>query len=131
MPVKGVKSVNKKINSFLSKQATRTTERVVQEILIEGLSHAISLAPMDTSTLVNSQFTNLRPISNGIRGEAGFSASYAAHVHEAKGTLKGQDRPNSRGQYWSPNAEPEFLKKGFERDGLESIKQIIKRGYKI
>jgi hypothetical protein len=36
-----------------------------------------------------------------------------------------------KGNYWDPDGEPDFLRKGFERDGLNEIKAIIKQGYKV
>jgi len=64
-------------------------------------------------------------------GRVGYTASYAARVNAAGGTLKGKPRPDGSGNYWDPDAEPYFLRKGFERDGIADIKATIQRGYKL
>ena len=73
---------------------------------------------------------------NGTRvtGRVGYSANYAAYVHDMPGKLKGQPRSHfgktregtefgggtGKGNYWDPHGEPQFLKKGFdeERDAI-------------
>ena len=67
----------------------------------------------------------------------GYTAAYAAAVHDAKGTLKGTNTPRSasdpsRGNVWDPDAEPGFLRKAFEdSDARRDIDSIIERHMKI
>ncbi|MFQ0991319.1 hypothetical protein [Gilliamella apicola] len=97
------------------------------------MTYVAPITPMDMSNLINSQFRELIPIPNGWTGRVGYTANYAAYVNNAKGTLKGKKRTGkkSHGNYWDPHAEPDFIHQGFERDGKEAIKQVIRDGYKI
>lgn len=131
MPVKGIERVRMNTKKKLEEIAGPVTERVLTEVLIIGSGYASTMTPVDTSTLINSQYRRLEPTSGGKRGVVGYTAGYAAFVHGASGKLKGLARPGGRGKYWDPKGEPEFLKKGFERDGLAAIKAAIKRGYKV
>ncbi|WP_312226749.1 hypothetical protein [Pseudescherichia sp.] len=131
MPVKGIKRVQMNAKKLLGQVAGPVTERVITEVMIVGMGYSAQITPMDTSTLVNSQFRELRPIPGGMTGRVGFTASYAARVNAAPGTLKGQPRANGNGNYWDPNGEPDFLRKGFERDGINDIRATIRRGYKL
>lgn len=132
MTVKGVSKVNKNIQHFTKEIAEVRTQRIIQQIMTVGMSFVAPLTPIDTANLINSQYRELKPIPKGWVGRIGYTANYAALVNNAKGTAKGKrSGKKSRGNYWSPNAEPHFIEKGFERDGKEAIKQVIKDGYKI
>ena len=145
MPVKGIKRVQMNTRKVLTDIAGPRTERVLTEIMIVGSSYAALLTPIDTSTLINSQYRKLVSIPGGMQGKVGYSAKYAAAVHGMSGKLKGQPREHfgktrsgkefgggtGKGNYWDPGAEPGFLTKGFERDGLNEIKAIIRQGYKV
>lgn len=132
MPVKGVSKVNKNIQRFTKEIAEVRTQRIIHQIMIVGMSFVAPITPRDTSTLINSQYRELKPIPKGWMGRVGYTANYAAYVNNAKGTAKGKRTgKKSQGDYWSPNAEPHFIEKGFERDGKEAIEQVIKDGYKI
>lgn len=145
MPVKGIERVRRNTKKKLEEIAGPVTERALNEVLIIGSGYASALTPVDTSTLINSQYRKVEPAPSGMKGMVGYTASYAAAVHAMSGELKGQQRAHfgktragqefgggtGVGNYWDPNAEPGFLKKGFERDGLAAIKAAIKRGYKV
>jgi hypothetical protein len=146
MPVKGVKEVNQNIKRFIDKARGPITEVTLTKVLIAGAAHAARITPVDTSNLINSQFRRVVKLGDGWTGTAGYTAEYAKWVHEMPGTLKGKPRSevksfttkaggvafeSNQGNFWSPNGEPEFLRKGFERDGLSEIKGIIQAGYKI
>ena len=70
-------------------------------------------------------------------GMLGYTAAYAAAVHDAKGTLVGKNvlrdkNDPSRGVVWAKDGEPEFLRKSFEApDAVAAIKQIVDRNMKI
>lgn len=132
MPVKN--NVGKSYKKLVGKIAGDLTEDVVTKISAVGLANALSLTPNDTGNLINSQFRDVKQTSNGWSAKVGFTANYAYYVHEAKGVLLGTNTPRGKGRsgnVWDPDAEPQFLVKGFERDGAEEIQQIIKRGYKL
>lgn len=146
MPVKGIKEVNQKITALLKRQAGPVTEQTMMAVLIEGRAAAAAITPRDTSTLVNSMYLKIYPAKGKLVGKVGYAAEYALYVSEAPGTLKGKPRSSvksfetssgktgfasSQGNFWDPHAEPDFLRKGFERDALPVIKQIIRKGYQL
>lgn len=125
------------------------TERTLTEVLIIGGGYADSMTPVDLGNLLNSRFREVRQLGNKWVARYGYTARYAAAVHGLSAKLKGQPRSDfgktgnqsnvgpqmprafgggsGTGNYWDPAAEPEWLTKGFERDGLEDIKAAIKR----
>lgn len=132
MAVKGVSKVNRNIHRITNDIANIRTQRIIQQVMIVGMSFVAPITPRDTSTLINSQYRELKPVPKGWIGRVGYTANYAAFVNNAKGTAKGKRTgKKSQGDYWSPNAEPHFVEKGFERDGQQAIEQVIKDGYKI
>ena len=133
MPAKGVNKVRKNIGRILEGISGPQAERAVTEALIIGGGMAATMTPVDTSLLINSQFREVKKTGTKIKGRMGYTAAYAAAVHDAKGTLDGQARdPNdgSRGNFWDPAAEPEFLKKGFEMT-KDDIDRAVKRNMEV
>ena len=132
MAVKGGSNVNKNIQRLTKQIANERTQRVIQQVMIVGMSFVAPLTPIDTSYLINSQYRELRRSNNRWVGRVGYTANYAAFVNNARGTATGKRRGRgSQGNYWSPHAEPHFMEKGFERDGKQAIEQVIRDGYKI
>lgn len=126
MPARGVKRVRRNIGRIMQDISGHMAERAVTEALIIGGGMATTLTPVDTSFLINSQYRIVKRISTKVNGQLGYTASYAAAVHDAKGTLKGQPRDpgdSSRGNFWDPAGEPEFLTKGFEmtKDDIDRV----------
>ncbi|OYQ41098.1 hypothetical protein CHU94_08285 [Rhodoferax sp. TH121] len=79
--------------------------RGMTQALILGASEASALTPIDTSTLLNSQFRNVDKQGGRIVGTVGYTASYAVPVHD----------PENPQNFRRPSATKEFLRKGFER----------------
>lgn len=131
MPVKGIKQVQQNTTRLLAKLAGPVTEKTMVEVLITGQAYAAAITPVDTSTLINSQYRKLIPATGGLIGKVGYAANYAQYVNDSSGKLAHTQRPDGNGYYWDPNGEPDFLRKGFERDGIDDIKEVIKRGYSI
>lgn len=131
MPIKGLDAAKKQTERIVGRITGIMSERTVTEILIIGAGYASVLTPVVTSTLINSQFRRVENGPNGVRGMVGYTAVYAAAVNAAKGTLTGQPRPGNRGTYWAPGGEPDFLRKGFERDGKADIEAAVRRGMKL
>lgn len=131
MPIKGLGAAKKLLSSTVNRIRGRLSEQTVTEICIIGAGYASVLTPVDTSTLINSQFRRIEHRVTGVYGLVGYTAAYAAAVNAAKGTLAGQPRPGNRGTYWAPGGEPDFLKKGFERDGKADIEAAVRRGMKL
>ncbi len=88
--VRGVSKVSNNINRLIDNIEKRKTMRALYSALFEiGLESAV-LVPIDTSTLVNSQFREVVIKGTRLTGRIGYSANYAAYVHEAKGIHLGK-----------------------------------------
>lgn len=87
--------------------------------LILGASEASVLTPIDTSTLLNSQFRSVSKEGSQIRGTVGYTAAYAIPVHD----------PAHKQNFRRTTAEKEFLKKGFER-AEPNIRAVLKASIK-
>ncbi|HEJ6092042.1 TPA: hypothetical protein SL805_005708 [Pseudomonas aeruginosa] len=134
MAIQGIDRVRRNLRVAVENIAGGVSERAVYEVLSQGAAMAQTMTPIDTPTLVNSQTAPQIAVgSNGVEGSVGYTAAYAAAVHEAPGTLAGQPRDEndpSRGDYWDPNAEPEFLTKGFDQI-IPAIPAILRRTYRV
>lgn len=108
-------------------EAIARTAQIVDEITATKVVRALksatyiirtesaTITPIETSTLINSQFDTIEVNGTRVTGKVGYSANYALYVHNASGKLKGQPRPSGKGTYWGPNAEPKFLTKAAEK----------------
>lgn len=131
--VKGVTQVSNNINRMIDTVEGRRTVRAVYSALYYiGIESAVKV-PIDTSTLLNSQFRDVTTQGSRIVGKIGYSANYAAAVHEAKGIHLGEktprpvrpsEKPGSRGNIWDKTGEPKFLEKPAE-DARAKIQEII------
>lgn len=107
-----VRVVNQ-LPEFITRQERRASRAVTQAVIRVGseLAHTV---PVDTSTLLTSQYRHLLMDGTRIVGRIGFTAEYALAVHEAEGKLKGLPRPRrdgkDRGVFWGPSGQPQFLK---------------------
>ena len=88
--------------------------RGVTQALILGASEASVMTPIDTSTLLNSQFRNVTKEGSKIVGTVGYAAEYARYVHD----------PNVKQKFRRSTAEKEFLRKGFE-EAEPNIRAVI------
>lgn len=137
MPVKGLREVRQSLKRITGEISGPMAERALTEVLITAAGYAATMTPIDTSNLINSQFRQITKSGSKVSGMLGYTAAYAAAVHDAKGTLKGTNTPRStsdpsRGNVWDPDAEPGFLKKAFEdSDARAAIDAIVKRGMTI
>ncbi|ENZ1677233.1 HK97 gp10 family phage protein, partial [Proteus mirabilis] len=76
--------------------------------------------PIDTKTLINSQFRDVKVKGTLFTGRVGYSASYAVFVHD----------PNVKQTFRRLNAKKEFLLKGFE-ETKQMIDQAVAEELKI
>lgn len=132
--IRGIKQVSDNINVLIGDIQGKKAVRAIQAAMLIGGVQAAIYTPIDTSTLINSQFREMSFNGTRITGKVGYSAKYAMYVHSASGKLKGQSRADfgvtragasfgggtGTGKYWDPNAKPGFLKAGFD----ESRQQI-------
>jgi|GEM_PF-271103 len=82
MPLKGVGKVKRQLNSLqdVAKPAAKTMQ---QWLVLIGTESAIG-TPIDTSTLINSQFKSQEAMTTLVKGIIGYSANYAVYTHDTK-----------------------------------------------
>lgn len=135
MAIVGLGSVRARTVAIADDIVGNRARRAITAGAMVGQAYAAMLTPIDTSNLINSQFRRISNTAKGWRATIGYTAAYAAAVHEMKGTLKGQPRRHfgktkegvafgggtGNGRYWDPDAEPQFLRKGVEnhRDDVD------------
>ncbi|OYI64056.1 hypothetical protein CI688_00410 [Shigella sonnei] len=114
--VKGISQARKNLNALVGDIQGRKTIRAMQSALIIGGSQAALYTPIDTSTLLNSQFRDITVNGNRVTGRVGYSANYAVYVHD----------PSVPQTFLRSTARKEFLNKGFE-DMRSQIDAVIKK----
>ncbi|HGO5536047.1 TPA: HK97 gp10 family phage protein [Klebsiella oxytoca] len=135
--VRGVEQAKANLDRIIGDIKGRKVVRAIQSALILGSTRAAYYTPIDTSTLINSQFREISVNGTRVTGRVGYTANYAAFVHEMPGKLKGKPRAHfgttrsgqqfgggtGTGNYWDPHGEPQFFKKGFdeERDAIDAV----------
>ena len=102
-----------RLPQFLSAVEQKAARGVTQALIL-GASEASVMTPVDTSTLLNSQFRNVAKDGSKIVGTVGYTAEYAADVHD----------PNVKQRFRRSTAKKEFLKKGFE-EAEPNIRAVI------
>ena len=90
--------------------------RAIQSAMLIGSAQAALYTPIDTSTLINSQFREIMANGTRVTGRVGYTASYAAYVHA----------PNIPQNFRRATARKEFLSKGFE-DTKDATDMVIKK----
>lgn len=102
-----------RLPQFLSAVEQKAARGVTQALIL-GASEASVMTPVDTSTLLNSQFRNVTKEGSKIVGTVGYTAEYARYVHD----------PNVKQKFRRSTAEKEFLRKGFE-EAEPNIRAVI------
>lgn len=105
--------MNNRLPQFLSAVEQKAARGVTQALIL-GASEASVMTPVDTSTLLNSQFRSVTKEGSKIVGTVGYTAEYAKYVHD----------PNVKQRFRRSTAEKEFLKKGFE-EAEPNIRAVI------
>lgn len=118
--VRGVTQVNRNLEQIFSKVSEDKARSAITKALLIGQQYAVALTPVDTANLINSRFMQIINTPTGFTGRVGFTANYATFVHDGG--------PKN---WQKPGAEDEFLKKGFERDGIDEIDAVIRQEMKI
>ncbi|WP_324284773.1 HK97 gp10 family phage protein [Enterobacter ludwigii] len=112
--VKGISQAKKNLNALVGDIQGRKAVRAMQSVLIIGGSQAALYTPIDTSTLINSQFREITINGTRVTGRVGYSADYATYVHD----------PSVPQNFRRATARKEFLTKGFE-DTQRQIDAVI------
>ena len=94
-----------RLPQFVAAEVPQRAARGMTQALILGASEAAVLTPIDTSTLLNSQFRSVRSEGSRVVGTVGYTADYAVPVHD----------PDVKQTFRRSSAEKEFLTKGMER----------------
>lgn len=114
--VRGISQAKANLDKLINDVQGRKVVRAIQSALIIGSSQAALYTPIDTSTLLNSQFRELDVNGTKVTGRVGYSANYAVYVHD----------PNVPQTFRRATAQKEFLTKGFE-DMKDAIDRTIKK----
>ncbi|WP_432367026.1 HK97 gp10 family phage protein [Cronobacter sakazakii] len=114
--VRGIAQAKANLDALINDVQGRKVVRAVQSALLIGGAQAALYTPIDTSTLLNSQFREIDANGTKVTGRVGYSANYAVYVHD----------PNVPQTFRSATARKEFLTKGFE-DTREQIDRVMKQ----
>lgn len=114
--VRGIGAAKRNLSAIIGNVKERKIVRALQSAMIIGSSQAAIYTPIDTSTLINSQYRELTVDGTRLTGRVGYSANYAVYVHDPKVPQK----------FRRSTAEKEFLTKGFE-DTKKQIDAAIAR----
>jgi hypothetical protein len=118
--IKGIIQAKKKLASLVGDIQDRKAVRAMTRALIIGGGQAAVYTPIDTSTLINSQFREIDVRGHRLVGRVGYSAKYAIYVHD----------PKIKQTFRRPSAKKEFLTKGFE-DTKSMIDRAVAEEMKI
>ncbi|MBT0442311.1 HK97 gp10 family phage protein [Morganella morganii] len=110
--IRGIAEVSANINALIGNITGRKVTRAIQAAMLIGGAQATLFTPIDTSTLINSQFREITVNGTRVTGRVGYSANYAVFVHD----------PKVKQTFRSATARKEFLTLGFEesRDEIEA-----------
>lgn len=129
MPVKGAKALQRNVKRIFKNINDKKAPQFVNAVLSIGLTHSKELAPVEFSTLVNSAFTDTNTSSDGVTGKLTYNTSYAAAL-EFRTDWKPRPVNEKAGPATNMNAEPHYLKKGFEdpesRAAIKKAESIFK-----
>lgn len=102
--LRGVQKAKQNLNAIIKDVQGRKVVRAIQSAMIIGASQAAIYTPIDTSTLINSQFREITVNGTVVTGRVGYSAKYAVYVND----------PEVLQKFRRSSARKEFLKLGFE-----------------
>lgn len=110
--IRGIAEVSANINALVGNITWRKVTRAIQSAMLIGGAQATLFTPIDTSTLINSQFREITVNGTRVTGRVGYSANYAVFVHD----------PKVKQTFRRATARKEFLTLGFEesRDEIEA-----------
>jgi len=92
------------LQAFTRRVQERGAKGMTQALIL-GASEASVMTPIDTSTLINSQYRRVEVEDSKVVGTVGYTAAYAVPVHD----------PETKQRFRRPSAEKSFLSKGFEQ----------------
>lgn len=114
--VRGIREAKANLNRIIQDVRGRKVVRALQSAMIIGSSQAALYTPIDTSTLLNSQYREINTSGTLVTGRVGYSANYAVYVHD----------PDVPQVFRRSTAQKEFLTKGFE-DTRSQIDAVVRK----
>lgn len=126
MSLEGLDEVLNRLNHEINGIKNRSFDGLLEAGLkIESASN--KRAPRDLGNLVGSSYTR-KSQDGSLSVEIGYTASYAAAVHEnLEMKLKGSPRASGRGVYWGPKGESKFLEKTIRENEKAIVEIVAKR----
>lgn len=127
--ITGLKQLKRRMSDTLTKTIPESAEKAVYAITTTGGALATTYVPVEHDILAPSQYRTIELQGTEYVGVVGYTANYAAAVHEASGTLKGKPRPSGKGSYWDPDGKPKFLSSAFDdnkQDYDDLVKEVMK-----
>lgn len=113
---RGMNNIRRNINALVKDIAGRRAYRAIQAALQEGSLVAALYTPIDTSTLINSQYREVVARGTRITGRIGYSANYAIYVQD----------PAIPQMFRRSTAKKEFLQKGIEDAKPQMVAAIVR-----
>ncbi|MTC11905.1 HK97 gp10 family phage protein [Providencia stuartii] len=117
--VRGLDRARRNTRAFIN-ATTKKAETAIHKAILVGAELSAVYTPIDTSTLINSQFRETKVNGTRITGRVGYSASYAVYVHD----------PKVKQNFKRSSAKKEFLKSAFEESEAR-IHEVITRGLRV
>lgn len=102
--ITGVRQASEAMNRLIGDIQGKKAVRAIYKALFIGGAQAALYTPIDTSTLINSQYRDVTVKGSSLFGKVGYTAEYAMAVHD----------PNHRQKFRRATAKKEFLKLGFD-----------------
>ncbi len=118
--LRGVQKAKQNLNAIIKDVQGRKVVRAIQSAMVIGASQAAIYTPIDTSTLINSQFREITVNGTVVTGRVGYSAKYAVYVND----------PEVLQKFRRSSARKEFLKLGFE-DQKALIDRVVLQELKL
>ncbi|MBT0350250.1 HK97 gp10 family phage protein [Morganella morganii subsp. morganii] len=118
--IRGIAEVSANINALVGNITGRKVTRAIQAAMLIGGAQATLFTPIDTSTLINSQFREITVNGTRVTGRVGYSANYAVFVHD----------PKVKQKFVRATARKEFLRLGFE-DSRKEIEAAMHQEMRI
>lgn len=118
--IRGIAEVSANINALVGNITGRKVTRAIQAAMLIGGAQATLFTPIDTSTLINSQFREITVNGTRVTGRVGYSANYAVFVHD----------PKVKQSFRRATARKEFLTLGFE-ESREEIEAAMHQEMRI
>lgn len=118
--VRGISQANANLRALVGDIQGKKVMRAIQSALLIGSAQAAIYTPIDTSTLINSQFREVTVNGTRVTGRVGYTANYAVYVHD----------PRIKQSFRRSSARKEFLSRGFE-DERKAIDDAVRRELQI